>query len=67
MAFRDDLSDVCSQRSSDSCSNMHLSNGRETKFKSKVYLTMETMIENVKRYQQDFKGSRKPIYEERFI
>jgi hypothetical protein len=26
-------------------------------------MTMESMIENVKKYQDDFKGSRVPIFE----
>ena len=67
MAFREDESCFHSHRNSDESCQLHLSSNREAKFKSKVYLTMEIMIENVKRYQKDFKGSRKPIYEQRFI
>ena len=32
-------------------------------FKSPIYLNLESMIENVKKYQEDFKGHRKPKYE----
>ena len=28
---------------------------------------MESMIENVKKYQDDFKGSRIPAYQKKFI
>ena len=57
MAFREDESCFHSHRNSDESCQLHLSSNREAKFKSKVYLTMEIMIENVKRYQKDFKGS----------
>ena len=35
-------------------------------FKSSVFLKMESMIEKVKLYHEDFKGTRIPIYEKKF-
>ena len=37
--------------------------GKErSSYKSPLYIRMETMIENVKKYQEDFKGQRVPIF-----
>jgi len=39
----------------------------ESGFKSAIYLKMETMIDNIKRYRDDFKGNRIPKFEEKFV
>ena len=39
----------------------------EKGFKSQIYLVMENMIENVKKYQDDFKGGRIPTFEQKFL
>lgn len=36
-------------------------------YKSPLYIRMETMIENVKKYQEDFKGLRVPIFEKQSL
>lgn len=58
-----------SERSNDSSKDkkVQFSKEIEDKFKSKLYLRMESMIENVRIYQQNFKGSRVPTYEQKFI
>ena len=39
----------------------------ESGFKSAIYLKMETMIDNIKKYRDDFKGNRIPKFEEKFV
>ncbi len=39
----------------------------EKNFKSPIYLKLENMMENIKKYQEDFQGSRVPAYERKFI
>ena len=40
---------------------------KEFNYKSKAFLKLESMIENIKIYQDDFKGNRIPQYEKQFI
>ena len=45
----------------------HFNEEIESGFKSAIYLKMETMIENIKKYRNDFKGTRIRKFEEKYI
>jgi len=56
-----------SSRSPDPDNRIHFSKEIEQGFKSKAYLTLETMVEKIRKYNTDFRGSRIPTFEKKFV